>query len=213
MKKNQPKKIITTVIAIIFCAISLMSQASFAYLSLSETAELIKKEHFRVGVASQLLLTNGGGANYGAFFDMPVDDEMNARFTLGTGSTDFWTSGSVKWVPYPDYKKQPAMGVRGAIFYARDATLNFYDIQITPIISKIVDTQWGKLNPYIGLPVTLIFNNTGNITAMQFVIGSEWIDKPSFQVGAELGLNLSNSTSAITMHINFPFDGNLGFRQ
>lgn len=197
----------------IFCSSILLSQASFAYLSLSETAELIKKDHYRVGITPQLLLANGGGSNYGVFFDMPVDDEMNARFTLGTGTTDFWTSGSVKWVPYPDYKKQPAIGLRGAVIYARKAKENFYNIQVTPIISKIVDTQWGKLNPYIGLPVTLVYNSTSSLTALQFVIGSEWIDNPSFQVGAELDLNLSNSTSALTVHINFPFDGNLGFRQ
>ncbi|MEK6628341.1 MAG: hypothetical protein AABY53_06925 [Bdellovibrionota bacterium] len=197
----------------IFCSLFLMSQTSFAYLSLSETAELIKKDHYRVGVATQLLLTNGSGTNYGAFFDMPVDDEMNARFTLGTGTTSFWTSGSIKWVPYPDYKQQPAIGIRGAIFYARDATQNFYDLQVTPIISKIVDSQWGKLNPYVGLPITLIYSTAKAVTAMQFVIGTEWIDKPSFQVGAEFGLNLSNSSSVITMHVNFPFDGNIGFRQ
>lgn len=201
-----------TKILIIFVSAFLLAQTSFAYLSLSETAELIKKDNYRVGVAPQLLLSNGSGSNVGAFFDIPVEEDVNSRFMIGGGNTDFWTSASVKWVPYPDYEKQPAMGLRGSISYARDENLNFYNFQITPIISKIVDTQWGKMNPYVGLPVTMVYSEK-NTTLMQFVVGSEWIERNDFQVGAELDLNLSNTTSAMTLHFNFPFDGTTGFRQ
>lgn len=201
-----------TKILIIFISAFLLSQTSFAYLSLSETAELIKKDNYRVGFAPQLLLGNGSGSNIGAFFDMPVEEDTNSRFTIGGGNTDFWTSASVKWVPYPDYEKQPAMGLRGSITYARDENLNFYNFQVTPIISKIVDTQWGRMNPYVGLPITMVYSSE-NRTLMQFVVGSEWIQRKDFQIGAELDLNLSNTTSAMTLHFNFPFDGTTGFRQ
>jgi hypothetical protein len=198
---------------IVFVTAFLLAQSSFAYLSVNETAELIKEDNYRVGLLPQFYLSNGGGSNYGAFFDMYVDNDVNARFVIGGGTTDFWTSASAKWVPFPDYEQQPAIGFRGQFTYARDSNLNFYNFQITPIISKIVDTSIGKLNPYVGIPVTLIYSNSTSTTAAQFAIGTEWIDRQDFQFGGEVDLNLTNTTTSISLHLNFPFDGNTGFRQ
>lgn len=201
-----------TKILIIFISALLLTQTSFAYLSVSETAELLKPSDYRAGFIPQLLLTNGGGSNVSAFFDMPIADEINSRFIVGSGETDFWMSASAKWVPYPDYEKQPAMGIRGSFIYARERSDTFYNFQITPIISKIVYTNWGKMNPYIGLPITFVTGSNSS-TLMQFAVGSEWIERKDFQAGAELDFNLSNTTTALTLHFNFPFDGNIGFRQ
>lgn len=196
-----------------FTSFFLLTSTSSAYLSLSETGELIKEDHYRIGVIPQLLLNNGGGTNVGVFFDMPVETDMNSRFVIGGGNTDFYTSASVKWVPYPDFQKQPAIGLRASFIYARAVNVNSYDIQITPIVSKIINTQWGKLNPYVGLPITMINNSSRSVTAMQFAVGSEWIERADFQVGGELDLYLQNTTTALTFHVNFPFDGTTGFRQ
>ncbi len=200
-------------IIVLFVSAFLLAQTSFAYLSINETAELIKENDYRVGVIPQVYLTHGGGANMGAFFDMYVDRDINSRFIIGGGNTDFWTTASVKWVPYPDYEKQPAIGFRGAVTYARDNNFDFYNFQVTPIISKIVDTDYGKMNPYIGVPLTVIYSNSSSITSTQFVFGTEWIERADFQVGGELDLNLSNSNSALSFHVNFPFDNSKGFRK
>ena len=197
---------------LIVSSVLLLSRPSFAYLSVSETAELIKEGDYRIGVIPQLILSSGGGSNLGVFFDMPVEDDINSRFIIGGGSTDFYASASVKWVPYPDYERQPAIGLRGALTYARDGVANFYNLQATPIISKNVDTQWGKMIPYVGLPVTIV-HSTISATLIQFVVGSEWVDRKDFQIGGEFDFNLSNTNTALTLHFNFPFDGNTGFRK
>lgn len=206
------KQPITTAL-IVFVTAFLLAQTSFAYLSLNETGELIKEDNYRVGLLPQFYLANGGGSNYGAFFDMHVDNDINARFVIGGGTTDFWTSASAKWIPFPDYQQQPAIGLRGMFAIARDNNQNFYDFQITPIISKIVETPIGKLNPYVGVPVTLIYNNNRSTTAAQFAVGTEWIDRQDFQVGGEFDFNLQNTTTSVSLHLNFPFDGNTGFRE
>lgn len=190
----------------------LHSRPGFAYLSVSETGELIKEGEYRIGVIPQLILSTGGGSNMGVFFDMPVEDDVNSRFIIGGGTTDFYASASVKWVPYPDYERQPAIGIRGALTYARDGVANYYNLQATPIISKSVDTEWGKMIPYVGLPVTIV-HSTLSTTLMQFVVGTEWVDRKDFQIGAEFDFNLSNTNTALTLHFNFPFDGNTGFRK
>jgi hypothetical protein len=99
------------------------------------------------------------------------------------------------------------------VIYARDENFNFYNFQFTPIISKIVDTDYGKMNPYIGIPITEIYSSSTSTLATAFAIGNEWISRPDFQVGAELDLNLSNTTTSISMHLNFPFDGQQGYRK
>ncbi len=196
----------------LFAILLTTSQTAFAYLSLNETGELVKDGEYRVGLAPQLRLANGGGTNFSAFFDMYIKEDVNSRFEVGGGTTDFWTSASAKWVPYPDYDKQPAVGVKGAFIYARDNTSNLYNFQVTPLISKIFNSRWGKLTPYLGVPFTLVYSGS-SVTATQLVIGSEWNAREDFQLGAELDLNLSRTTTALTFHINVPFDGETGFRK
>lgn len=197
---------------LIVSSVLLLSKPSHAYLSVSETAELIKEGEYRIGVIPQLILSSGGGSNMGVFFDLPVEDDINSRFIIGGGTTDFYASASVKWVPYPDYERQPAIGLRGALTYARDGVANFYNLQATPIISKNVDTDWGKMIPYVGLPITVV-HSTISTTLMQFVVGSEWVDRNDFQIGGEIDFNLSNTNTTATLHFNFPFDGSTGFRK
>ena len=182
-------------------------------MSLNETGELLQEGDFRLGLLPQLKLSDGGGTNFGAFLDIPYSQSVNSRFALGGGDVDFWAQASAKWIPFPDYQRQPAMGLRGALLYARESNLNFYSVQITPLISKITDSAYGKMIPYIGLPVTLTYSDNRSRTGLQFAIGNEWVVSPAFQVGAELDLNLSNTTSAISVHLNFPFDGNVGYRK
>lgn len=210
MNDNYRKPIFLSLL--IFFSILIHTPVSSAFLSVSETGELIQAGNYRIGFIPQLIVSTGGGSNMGVFFDMPVEDDINSRFIIGGGNTDFYASASVKWVPYPDYEKQPAIGLRGSLTYARDSTANFYNIQATPIISKIVDSQWGKLNPYIGLPVTISHSTTSK-TLVQFVVGTEWVERKDYQIGAELDFNLSNTFTALTLHFNFPFDGNTGFRK
>lgn len=207
-------------ILIVFVSAFILTQVSFAYISVSETAEILKTDHYRLGVIPQVLLSNSTGSNssnIGVFMDLPVENDINTRFIIGSGHTSFWTSASVKWVPYPDYDKQPAMGLRGALIYARDERVDFYNIQLTPLISKIVQTEeWGTMTPYVGVPVTVVHHGSSSETVMQFAIGSEWNERQDFQVGAEFDLNLSDTnitSNSLTFHINFPFDGNVGFRK
>lgn len=193
----------------------LSATRAFAFLELNETAELIPNDgRYRVGFFPQLYLDNGGGTNFGAFLDMHVNEEMNSRFTVGGGATDFWASGSLKWVPYPDYQDQPALGFRGSFTYAYDSNRSSYNTQITPIVSKLIETRFGKVNPFAGLPVTWVYtNNTTSFTAIQFIAGTEWIQSADFQMGGELEMNMQHSTTAISVYFNFPFDEETGFKK
>ena len=215
----------------IFLTILSLGAQSYAYLSVNETAELLPEGYFRFGIAPQLKLSDDAyisgdaGLNVGAYFDFFIVDDLNGRFELGGGKTDFWAQASAKWVPFPDVDRQPAMGVRGAFIYARNqyndnvngynATIDsdFYDFQIAPIISKLADTRYGKMIPFVSLPITLVNRKDKSYTATQFAVGAEWFSHEKYHIGAEFDLNLSNSFSAISTFISFPFDSSIGYKR
>lgn len=213
MRKHLRQNKITSLLICI--STLLFSLNSFAYWSINETGELIKENHYRLGVAPEFIIGNGSGSNAGVYIDLPYKADMNARIMIGSGSSaDFFASGTVKWVPYPDYKKQPAIGVKTGLTYGRSSSETFYDIQVAPIVSKVMDTEYGKLIPYAGLPLNFIYSNRDNRTGVQFAVGTEWVDREDYQVGAEFDLSLSNSApTVLSIYVNFPFDGNLGFRR
>jgi hypothetical protein len=119
----------------------------------------------------------------------------------------------VKWVPFPDVGRQPALGGRMALIYARDGHKNFYDVQISPLISKLADTTYGKMIPYIGLPITFVSTKDDSWVATQFAVGAEWFSNRDIHMGAELDLNLNKSFSAISAFFSFPFEQSTGYKK
>lgn len=217
MKKNNTTKIFK--IGLIFATALLLSRPLFAYQAIGETAELLPEGFYKLGLAPQLIVSEGGGFNMGAFYDMYLVDSLNGRVELGGGKTDFWATASVKWVPIPDIDRQPAAGLRTAVTVARDEDANFFNIQIAPIVSKKADTIYGEMIPFVALPITFVsaskdLNSNGKgYTSSQFAIGAEWFQNKDINYGAEFDLNLSNSFSGISAFISFPFDGTVGYKK
>ncbi|MBC7419405.1 MAG: hypothetical protein H7328_01640 [Bdellovibrio sp.] len=211
MKKLFTKQ--TAMIGFIFFAAFILSRTSHAYLAVNETAELLPDGYFKFGVAPQLRLSDGGGLNVGAFFDTFIADDLNGRFELGGGKTDFWSQASVKWVPFPDVERQPALGIRGAFIYARDENLDFYNFQVAPMMSKVADTRYGKMIPFVALPITFMNTKNNSTTATQFTVGAEWFSNKDMHVGAEIDLNLSKSYTSVSTFISFPFDAAIGYKK
>ncbi|MGZ3691740.1 MAG: hypothetical protein ACXVAX_09560 [Pseudobdellovibrio sp.] len=217
-KKLQLRLFSKTSILFVVLGLSLTAHASFNVL---ETAEILPAGQNRIGFAPQLYLGNGGGLDTSAYLDIPVDRDMNARFELASGTTDFWASGALKWVPYPDYEKQPAIGVKAQFMVMRDNNSNFYNTQITPLVSKKYQSKIGQIIPYAGLPMTLVYNtSTNNFIMTKLCIGSEWTNRPDFQTGIELGIDLYNGStsdtytaSTLSVYFNFQFDEKIGFKK
>lgn len=211
MKKLFTKQ--TALIGFIFLAAFAISQASQAYLSVNETAELLPEGYSKFGFAPQLRVSDGGGLNVSAHFDTYVTDNFNGRFEIGGGKTDFWTQASLKWVPFPDIERQPAMGVRTAVIYSRDENIDFYNVQVAPMLSKVADTRYGKMIPFIALPITFINTRDFSETASQFTVGAEWFSNRDMHIGAEIDLNLSKTFTSISTFISFPFDSAIGYKK
>lgn len=202
-------------ISFIFLTALLLSRTSLAYLTVGETAEVLPEGYYKFGLEPQLIVSDGSGFNLGAFFDTHIENGIDGRIEIGGGSTEFWTAGTVKWVPIPDVDKQPAVGLRGGFSFARDNGSDFYHLLIAPIISKKADTQYGEMVPFLALPLSIpiINKKVKSETEIQLAIGAEWFQNKDVNYGLELDLNLSKSFSAVSAFISFPFDGAVGFKK
>ncbi|WP_409480098.1 hypothetical protein [Pseudobdellovibrio sp. HCB154] len=196
----------------IFASAFMLSRYSHAFLTINETAEILPENYYRLGVAPQLIVSDGGGFNVGVYADAHIIDDLDGRITMGGGETDFWTQASVKWVPFPDVEKQPAMGGRAAIIYARDEDHNLTGVQLTPLFSKKADTRYGNMIPYAGLPITWFSGNSSYVSS-QFTVGAEWFPTEDKHIGAEFNLNLDNSLSSVSVYFSFPFEGSTGYKK
>lgn len=193
-----------------------ITPASYAgYLSIGESGEILPANEYQFGIAPQLLLNEGGGANVDAFVDVPFNDSMSFRGQAGGGKIDFHAGAALKFVPFPDIDNQPAIGGKVAAWYARVESQNALTLQIAPLISRRLDSEHGVFVPYIAVPLNITNTKDRNYTGTQFVVGSEWRN-PQWQnmlVASEIALNLNDSYSAFTVSVAFPFDGSRGFRR
>ncbi len=190
-----------------------MNTPSFAYLALHESAEILPENYFNLGVAPQTYLSDGGGFDVSVFADAHLWENTDGRITIGGGNVDFWTQASIKWVPFPDVDNQPAMGLRGAVAYARNYDENFYHIQVTPMLSKKSTTTIYDMLPYVGLPITYISETGNNYVASQVALGALWFPWANAQIGAEFDLNLKNSVSSASVFFMFPFESGTGYKK
>ena len=135
------------------------------------------------------------------------------RVTLGGGAVDFNAFASAKWVPFPDVDNQPAMGVRFGAGIARDEGENILQLQVAPIVSKKMETDYGLAVPYLSTPFTFINTKVENVLASNLTVGTEfhYVDFPQGTLGAELGIELNKSYSYISIFATFPFDREKGF--
>ena len=189
-----------------------LSHLANAYLSITESAELVPTKHYQVGVVPQLLTSDGGGLNMNVFLDNGINEAMSARIEMGGGSVDFHTFASVKWVPFPDFEKQPAIGLRVGGGLARDSSENLLHGQVAPIISKKVGTSFGLATPYIAVPFSIVNMQGQNTVGTNLTLGSQ-LNYEKWQsgvLGAEWSLDLNQSFSYISVFVSFPFESHKG---
>jgi hypothetical protein len=181
---------------------------SHAYLNLAETADIPRQNQLIIGGYPQVFLNEGGGLNIGAFADYALSESISIRGLVEFGKIDFVLGTSIKFTPFPDIDKQPAIGLRGGFTYAREDSENLVSSHVAVLLSKKVDTDQGLLNPYVGIPLTFTTTKDSNKTGTQFIAGSEFTpnEQPLMKFGAEAGISLKDSYSYILGFITYSFD-------
>ncbi|MFN8943519.1 MAG: hypothetical protein ACK5WZ_02740 [Pseudobdellovibrionaceae bacterium] len=191
----------------LFSILFVVSFSSFsqAYLSLAETADIPSQDQLIFGAYPQIFLNRGGGANVGGFADIALAESFSVRGHFEVGKIDTVLGASVKFTPFPDIDRQPAIGFRGGFTYARDSDENFISTHIAVLLSKKVPTDQGTFNPYVGIPLTFTSMKDGSESGTQFIVGSEYFDQESSPIrfGGEIGISLKDSYSYILGYITY----------
>jgi len=179
-----------------------------AYYTTNESAEVIPENTYSLGLTPEIVLNGNTGANLGGLIDYSLSKETSVRGFLGTGQTAFDAGGSFKWIPIPDYGKQPAAGGKIELETSTNNGNNQTAIRFHPLVSKRVATEYGSVVPYASLPVSFINASGNSTTGLQVVGGAEYQnpDYKKWNFSAELGINLNNATSYISGLVSYNFD-------
>lgn len=196
-------------------ALLLATTARAGYLAIGESGEMLPENEYQFGVAPQILLNEGGGGNVDVFMDAPYSDSTSFRIQAGAGKIDFHAGAGVKFVPFPDVDRQPALGGKASVWFGRVGDNNALTLQLAPMVSKKFVDADNTYAPYAAIAANITSAKDRNFTGTQFVFGSDarlasWREA---LLTAEIALNLKDSYSAFTFCMAFPFDGSRGFRQ
>lgn len=186
----------------------LMSSSAFAFFNISETGEIVPRGQYRLGAGPQLRISDGGGLNLTAFIDSGIDESSSWRAFVGMGDVDFYTGASVKWVPFPDFDHQPAVGFRASATIGRDSDESTTALKIEPLISKKMEIDYGLLTPYAAVSLVSWDHKKETKLGQMVTFGSEFKSNEiqDFQFGSELGLNFKDSISYIYGYVIWSFD-------
>lgn len=190
---------------------------SHAYLTVGESADVTPQGILKIGIEPQIRMSEGSGANLTGFVDGAVSEDLSYRVQLGAGETDLVFGGSMKWVPFPDFEKQPAIGFRGDLIFGREQNENFTTVRLAPMMSKQLQTDYVLFTPYVALPVGLTSFKGKSDSIGQLALGTDIkIDEFNTSMfNVELGANLNRTFSYISFNYVYLLgsDGGLKLRR
>ena len=185
-----------------------LSSRSFAYFTTGESGDLVPAGQYHIGIEPQMRISDGAGMNFTGFIDAPYKDDSSVRAAIGFGETDITAGLSYKWVPIPDYDKQPAIGIKTEAVFGRRNSINYNSLRFHPIVSKAYDTEIGPITPYISTPFSLNNSSAGSNTSLQLVLGSEYHHEnyKKWFWNAELGMNVTNAFTYVSASMIYLLD-------
>ncbi len=198
------------VAALLFSALNFGAKTSSAFMTVQESNELTPEGKYKIGAEPQFRTSDGSGFNFSGFFDRSLGEALSVRGTLGTGDTDFSAGASLKWVPYPDFDKQPAIGGKIGAYIWREGSENYTTFRIEPLVSKKFDTDIGTLIPYAAFPIMFNSGSNYNKTSLQIAAGAE-LQHPeadNMTFGAEAALNAKDAFAYVSVFATIYIDDN-----
>lgn len=148
-----------------------------------------------------------GGVNLVARVDMGLSESTGVRALLGTGATAVQWGLYYKWVPIPDYGKQPSIGLLGGFTFTHDNNRSAVTFRLHPTLSKRLRSEIGDIIPYVAIPIGLRMVDGRTSIPVQLALGAE-IQPASlkdFSFWIEGGVNVANADGYISFAASHPF--------
>ncbi len=185
----------------------LLAQPCYSYQSLMTSGDLIQPETFQVLGYLESIFDELDGMNINARGVYGINDEMQADLEIGMGELNIMLGAFLKWVPIPDYDKQPAIGVRAGLSYIDHDLYSQTSISAMPFVSKGYNAEYGRFVPYVGFPLAINSNKIDTYFSSRIVFGTEWThpEEKQIHVVAELGFELSKSFNSFNIGASYDF--------
>jgi len=186
----------------------MISQAS-AYLGLLTDGEVLSSGQQSLGIESQFVFNKNDGINFAGHYAAGLSESLEFLADAGLGATDFFIGGNLKFVPYPDYENQPAIGFVFGATYANEEDNGFATVQFKTFVSKRFDIDYGQISPYAAFSYGVTMTNEDNAEdPFHFIIGSkykhfEWED---IFLYAELGTSVDEAFNYVSVKLVFLLD-------
>lgn len=194
--------------------LALMSHQAHAYLEFAESGDVTPRGTWKVGAGPQIKMSDGSGVNISTYLESGLRDDMSWRAILGAGDTKFYGGASLKWIPIPDYDRQPAIGARADLQFGNvsDSTTTIF--RVAPLISKGFQTDYVFFTPYAATPIGIATYSGKSDIFAQLAIGSDIkVDQwKNILFTAELGASLSKSFSYLSLNAFYFFDAKDGIK-
>ena len=149
---------------------------TFALMPFADSGKLVRPKKFEVSLHTQFISKeNETDFNVIAHFDegFPNRKAMNIRYVLGGGEYGLLLGSFLKWIPFPDYKYQPAVGASIGISYNMlNLSTHYIALHLRPLISKEFETVVGKFIPYLAFPGSIRIKNFSEVQfPLRFAFG------------------------------------------
>ncbi len=186
---------LTRVLALGFLA-TVFSATGGATQGFLDTGDILERGLHKAQ-AGLLGATSGDtGLDFFGRFATPIhrDAEIQAEIGAG-GSSDIFAGAYIKYVPFPDFGRQPAVGIRAGYGFTQYTGESSSAFQLQPLVSKLWNSELGDFTPYFALPLSITNRDSESYIPMQAVIGSSFkpnqLEKVNFKL--EYGMNVIRS--------------------
>lgn len=193
---------------IVFCIFSLVvtSHCMAGYYSTLETAEIVNEGDYKVNASAYW----NEGFGFAGYFEAPFSSNSSWRAGLGKGKGYLHIDGGWKWIPIPDYEKQPAIGSIFGIsylYYSADPSGSLLVLSAHPIISKKITISSIEIVPYTGLFLGVALGRGNGLSIpVRWTIGSE-ISSPHYlenwSMILELSLRLRHTANVFSIGVSY----------
>jgi hypothetical protein len=183
-------------------------QFSHAYLGFLTDGDILAEDKFRTGAEFQGVLSENEGINVAGHFDLGLNESTELLLEAGIGEIDVFGSLQFKYVPFPDYEKQPAIGFIFGTTFASEESDTETMMNIKAFLSKQFATDIGEMTPYSALALNLALSDNNNMDPIHFIIGSKY-KHPNWEnnyLFAELGIDISDAFNYVAVYWTYEFD-------
>ncbi len=134
----------------------------------ADSGKLLRPGKNEFSAHTQIISQKEEGTDFNFFMQMDESflkrRDLNIRYFAGIGESGFLTGSFLKWVPFPDYQYQPAIGGGiGLSYNLLNTRTHYFSLHLRPLISKEFGTAVGKFIPYLAFPGSIRIENFSKV--------------------------------------------------